>query len=225
MVVPVREATVEETVRHEPDDAPAAWFESAAELKPEPRGIRRFWSRRWARIVVVCLAVAVPVVVIIGAIRVTTNSGPSQPSASTARNASSASSHHPSPHVAPIDTAQLTQYKADAEDLQNANVSASTGFVNAGSTPTQAVLAPVVAAYSSALDHSMQWPASMQTDVTIDQAQLRTLIDLLVFLPAANPATLNVWLSQLHHDASIVQDTDNQVRHDLGLRPLSSFPT
>jgi hypothetical protein len=237
MVAPVRGAGTipEEPVHHGSEDAAAAWFDDVVDLKPEPHAIRHLWSRRWVRIVTVCLAVAVPIVLIIGAIRVTTNSSPSAPPATTAGHASntssSSSSHHRSPHVAPIDSAQLTQYKTYAESLQKANVSADQGFVNAGSTPTQAVLAPVVASYLSALDlyglrvHSMQWPASLQTDVTIDEAQLKTLTDLLVFLPAANPATLNVWLSQLHHDASIVQDTDNQVRHDLGLPALSSFPT
>jgi hypothetical protein len=234
-VEPVRDTgiTPEEPARYESEDAAAAWFDDVAELKPEPHAIRQLWSRRWVRIVAVCLAVAVPVVLIIGAIRVTTNSSPSAPPATTAGPASNASSssHHRSPHVAPIDSAQLTQYKAYAESLRTANVSVDQGLVNAGSTPTEAVLAPVVASYLSALDlyrlrvHSMQWPASLQTDVTIDEAQLKTLTDLLVFLPAANPATLNVWLSQLHHDASIVQDTDNQVRHDLGLPALSSFPT
>lgn len=132
--------------------------------------------------------------------------------------------------VAPIPAAQLTKYEQYAQALQTANDTATKGFVGAGSTPTPAQIGAVVAPYWTALNlydfqlHFIQWPASMQTAIAVDHAQLKSLMSFLKSISLVSPTGMNLWLSDLHNRTNTTQTADNQIRQDLGLPSSSSFP-
>ena len=95
--------------------------------------------------------------------------------------------------VVPLTAAQLTQYKGYAAGMQRANVTATKSFVGAGSTPTQSQLAQVVSTYGAAVNlydfqlRFIQWPASMQAAITVDHAQLESLVQLSEDVPYSQP--------------------------------------
>ena len=132
--------------------------------------------------------------------------------------------------MVPLTAAQLTQYKGYAAGMQRANVTATKSFVGAGSTPTQSQLAQVVSTYGAAVNlydfqlRFIQWPASMQAAITVDHAQLESLVSYLKTFPTLSPKSMNNFLSGLRNRGASTQAADNQVRHDLGLHASSSFP-
>lgn len=207
--------------------------------EPRPRAetrrgpIGRLWSHRRVRVAVVCLAAVLAVILIIWGIRATHkdsgSSGPNLPPPSTTTTRAASSQSAQTSFVAPIDSAQLTQYEQYATGLQTANEAATKGF-NGGGTPTTAQLAPVVGAYRTAVNlydfqlHFIQWPASMQPAVQTDHAQLTALLGLLQSFSTISATGTSAWLSDLHNQASTAQTADNVIRKDVGLPSSSSFP-
>ena len=124
----------------------------------------------------------------------------------------------------------MAKYTQDAQGLQQANEVATKAFDDAGSTPTQAELAPTVTSYRTALNlydfqlHFITWPASMQAAIAADHAQFKSLMSTLQSFAAVSPTGMSAWLSQMHDQAGTTQTADNQVRQDLGLPSSSSFP-
>ena len=72
--------------------------------------------------------------------------------------------------------------------------------------------------------HFIAWPASMQTAIEVDHAQMNALMSFLQSLSFESPTGMSAWLSQLHNRSGSAQTADNQVRQDLGLPRSSSFP-
>ena len=64
----------------------------------------------------------------------------------------------------------------------------------------------------------------MANDVKVDAAQLIALASFLQVVTSPNTPTMGPWLSQLHNRTATAESADNQVRHDLGLPPSTSFP-
>ena len=167
--------------------------------------IRRMWSHRWTKVAVLCLAAAVAVILVIWGIRLThTDSGsggPTVPPPSTTTTRPATSHTAPTAFVAPLNSAQLAQYEQYAAGLQAANGLAAKGFAGAGSTATSTQLAPVAAAYRTAVNlydfqlRFIQWPASMQPAIQVDHAQLEALVSLLTSYPAVSPAGTSAWLA------------------------------
>jgi hypothetical protein len=191
------------------------------------------WSHRWTKVAILCLAAIVAVFLIVGGIRLAHNNegsgNPSLPAPSTTPTRPAPSDATQKPFVAPISAAQLTQYRQYAEGLQKANAVATKGFVSAGGTPTPTQLAAVATAYSSALNlydfqlHFIPWPASMQTAIGVDHAQLKALMSFLQSFSSVSPTGTSAWLSDLHNRAGTTQTADNRIRQDLGLPSSSSF--
>jgi hypothetical protein len=132
--------------------------------------------------------------------------------------------------VAPINASQMTQYRGYAEGFQSANVTATRGFIKAGSTPTASQVVLVVGAYRTAVSvynyqlYFIRWPASMQTAIEADHGQLQALASFLQAFSSVAPDGVPAWLSQLHNRASTTEAADNVVRETLGLPASSSFP-
>lgn len=194
----------------------------------------RLWSQSSTKTTVVCLAAVFAVALIIWGIRLTQHdpisSGPNLPPPSTTTTRAVSSQTAQTTPVAPIDSADLAKYEGYAAGLQTANAAAINGFTSAGSAPTAAQLTPVVTAYRAALNvygfqlHFIQWPASMQSAVAADQAQLAALMSLLQSFSTVKPAGTGAWLSDVRDLAGSTQTADNQLRKDLGLPISSSFP-
>jgi hypothetical protein len=182
----------------------------------------------------VCLAAAIAVILVIWGIRMTHkdsgSSGPNLPPPSTTTTRAASSQSAPTSFVAPIDSAQLTQYEQYASGFQTANGAATKGFNGTGGAPTTAQLAPVVGAYRTAVNlydfqlHFIQWPASMQPAVQADHAQLTALLGLLQSFSTISATGTSAWLSDLHNQANTAQTADNVIRKDVGLPISSSFP-
>jgi hypothetical protein len=132
--------------------------------------------------------------------------------------------------VAPINSAQLARYEGYAASLQNANVATTRGFVQAGSTPTASQVVLVVGAYRTAVSryndelYFIRWPASMQSAIVGDHAQLQALTNFLQAFSSVAPNGVPAWLSQFHNRAGTAEAADNAVRRALGLPASSSFP-
>jgi hypothetical protein len=189
------------------------------------------WNHRWARLTALCAGAVVLVVLIIWGIRLAhSSSGSSSPSTTSVSQATSRQGTTASTVVVPLTAAQLAQYKGYAAGMQQANVTATKSFVGAGSTPTQSQLAQVVSAYGAAVNlydfqlRFIQWPASMQAAITVDHAQLESLVSYLKTFPTLSPKSMNNFLSGLRNRGASSQAADNQVRHNLGLHASSSFP-
>ena len=212
-------------------DTANAWFEPEPDPKLEPRHpTARWWSHPWTKLATLCLAAVVVVFLIVGGIRLTSRSPGSStaPTTTATRHAPRPAQHKP--FVAPIDSAQLNSFEQSAAGLQKANGVATTGFVSAGSTPTLAELTAVATSYRTALDTYnfelgfIKWPASMQTAIEVEHAQLKALVSFLQSISLVSPSGVGAWLSQLHNRTGTVQTADNQIRQDLGLPSTSSFP-
>jgi hypothetical protein len=191
--------------------------------------LRRAWSHRTAKMAVLGVVAVVAVVAIIWGIRMAhTNPGSDTPPSTTARSASTQPSH--TAFVLPVTTAQLTQYEQYAQGLQKGNAAATKVFVSSGNTPTAAQLTAPVAAYRTAVNlydfdlRFIQWPSSMAAAIAADHTQLEVLVSFLQTYATAGTANITGWLSGLHIRGGAAQTTDNQVRQDLGLPALSSFP-
>jgi hypothetical protein len=204
-------------------------FEPTAEENP----IRRLWSHRWTKAVILCVVAVAAVLLIIWTIRLAHNGpntgGSSAPATQPASGHGAATASHSS-FVSPITPAQLARYKLYANRLQPANVAASKAIVSAGSAPTTAQLAAAVTAYHSAVNlydfqlRFIQWPASMQAAIADDHAQLEALVSFLATFSTTSPTNMSGWLSGLHIRTGAAQTTDNLVRRDLGLPNTNSFP-
>ncbi len=172
---------------------------------------------------------AVAVFAIIWSIRMAhTNSGSDAPSSTTTQPASRQPAH--TAFVLPVTKAQLTQYEKYAQELQRGNAAATKAFVRSGTTPTAAELAAPAAAYRTAVNlydfsiRFIQWPPSMSAAIAADHTQLEVLVTYLQAYATARTSNVTGWLSGLHIRGGAAQTTDNQVRQDLGLPALSSFP-
>ena len=182
--------------------------------------------------VVLCLAAVVAVLLIIAGIRhVNGNPNLATPSTTVTTVTHPATSHVFHPAVAaPIDAAQLTKYEGYAQGLQAANGVATQGFASTGGPPTPAQLVAVGTAYRSALNlydfqlNFIQWPASMQTAIALEHAQLKGLMSFLLSISSVSAPGVSAWLSQLHSRTGLTQTADNRVREELGLPSSSSFP-
>jgi hypothetical protein len=204
---------------------------------PPPDGLvgllHQAWSHRATKMAVLCVAAVVAVVVIIWGIRMAHSSpGSDTPSSTTATTAAQSASKQ-TPHTAfvlPVTTAQLAQYEQYAQGLEKGNAAATKVFVSSGNAPPAAQLAAPVAAYRSAVNlydfdlRFIQWPASMQAAVAADHTQLEVLVNFLQTFATEGTSNVTGWLSGLHIRGGAAQTTDNQVRQDLGLPALSSFP-
>jgi len=229
-------ATVDQSAPEELQDAPddAAGFLEPGPGTDQPR--RRWWSHPRVKFVVLGLAAVAAVLLIIWGIRFATKNPGSgdvstttvtRPSHSLAPQDNHAAS---STHSVPITAAQLTRYELWATALQKANETATKGFIAAGSTPTPAQITAVVTPFYTAVHlydfqlHFIAWPASMQTAIEVDHAQMNALMSFLQSLSFESPTGMSAWLSQLHDRSGSVQTADNQIRRDLGLPSSSSFP-
>ena len=208
--------------------------------EPRPRAetrrgpIGRLWAHRGIRVAALCLAAAIAVILVIWGIRATHkdpgSSGPNLPPPSTTTTRAASSQSAQTSFVAPIDSTQLTQYEQYAAGFQTANGAATKGLDGAGSAPTTAQLAPVVGAYRAAVNlydfqlHFIQWPASMQTAIQADHAQLTALLGLLQSFSTISATGTSAWLSDLHNQANTAQTADDVIRKDVGLPSSSSFP-
>ena len=209
-----------------------SWFGHEPEPEPEPEHeglIRRMWSHRTTKWAVLTVAAILVVILIIGGIRLFAKSPGS--TGTTATTATRAPFHpHRSPVAAPINAAEVTRYQRYAAGLQSANVAATRGFIKAGSTPTASQVVLVVGAYRTAVNvynyelYLFRWPASMQTAIAADHAQLQALTSFLQAFSSVAPNGVPAWLSQLHNRASTTEAADNVVRGRLGLPTSSSFP-
>jgi hypothetical protein len=239
---PTPPATVDppapEKLEDAPDDATSpseAEAESQPGTGPAPPN-RRWRSHPWAQFAVLGLAAVGAVVLIVGGIRLfTKNPGSGDATSTTVSQSAHNSAHHdnqatPLSLAAPITAAQLTRYELWASGLQKANVTATTGFIEAGSTPTPAQITAVVTPYYTAVHlydfqlHFIQWPASMQTAIEVDHAQMNALMSFMQSIKYVSPTGMSAWLSQLHNRTSTVQTADNQIHQDVGLRSSHSFP-
>ena len=229
----LEDAPVEVTSSSAPPPAPASEFEfePVAEYEPD-HFLARMWSHHRFREAVFGLAAVVVVLLIIGGIRLVvggnTGSGDLSPTTTVTRPASQ-TVHHV--HVAvPISAAELAQYDGYADGLQQANTVTTKAIASAGKSASPAQLAPVITSYGSALNlydfqlHFIQWPASMQTTIAADHAQLKALMSFMQSFNIVTPTGMGPWLAQFHNRAGTAQTADNAVREDLGLPNSSSFP-
>jgi hypothetical protein len=208
-----------------------SWFAQEPDSEPEPEHesvFRRAWSHRTTKLAVLAVAVIAVVVLIIGGIRLFAKSPGS--TGATATTVTHPTSRPDRRLVAPINAAQFTQYQSYAEGLQSANVTATRGFIKAGSTPTASQVVLVVGAYRTAVNvynyqlYFIRWPASMQIAIEADHGQLQALASFLQAFSSVAPDGVPAWLSQLHNRASTTEAADNVVRETLGLPASSSFP-
>jgi hypothetical protein len=223
-----------------PDDAvsssePEPEPEPGTEAGPAPPH-RRWRSHPWARFAVLGLAAVVAVIIIVGGIRLFAKSpGSGDVTSTTVSRPTHNAAHHsnqsaPPSLAAPVTAAQLARYELWAAGLQTANDTATKGFIRAGSTPTPAQITAVVTPYYTAVHlydfqlHFIQWPASMQTAIAVDHAQMNALMSFMQSIKYVSPTGISAWLSQLHNRTGTVQTADNQIHQNLGLRSSNSFP-
>ena len=181
----------------------------------------------------VCLAGAVAILLVIWGIRVThkdpTSSGPSLPPPSTATTASTSGASHASTALYPDGQRKLAQYEGIPR--RRGPMGWPQDLVDAGSNPSTTQLAPVVTAYGSALNlydfqlHFINWPASMESAIELDHAQLKALMSFLQSFSIVTPTGMSTWLVDLHNRAGTAQAADNVIRRKLGLSSSSSFPS
>ena len=211
-----------------PNDA-----DSVSEPEPKRRAetrrgpIGRIWTHRTTKVVVVCLAAVIAVVLVIWGIRLThkspDSSGPNLPTASTTTTVAASSKTAQTDFVLPVTSAQLAQYKQYAAAMETANTTAKAGLAGLGNPATVSQITPVATAYLAALNlynlqiHYLQWPASMQADVAADDSQLSALINFVQSVGAVGPTGVNAWVAQLRTEAATTQAADNKLHRDLGL--------
>jgi len=204
-----------------------------AEPHPEILGTK---SRSRIKIVLLCIAALVVLLLIIGGIRLLSDknqgSGPSDPPPTTAVT-------RPTTHTAasvnqaplPIPSAALTQYEQYAGTLNEANTTAAKTLAGSGAALTTAEVVPVANIYATALNtYSIElayitWPASLQTAVKADQAQLVITASYLKSIGAVSPTGLDSWLAQLKAQATTTETLDNALRQELDLPKTTAFPT
>jgi hypothetical protein len=193
-------------------------------------------NRQRIKVVLLCLAALVVVLLVIGAIRLISDknqgSGPSSPPPTTAATP-------PTTHTAasvdqpplPIPSAEMTQYEQYAQTLQAANTTATKSLTGSSAALTPAEVVPVATIYATALNtYSLElayikWPASLQTAVKADQGQLVILAAYLKSIDAVSPTGLDSWLAQMKAQATTTESLDNALRQQLDLPKTTAFPT
>jgi hypothetical protein len=217
------------------------FFEAPVVAAPEPqRGpdgpFTRLWAHPWTKLAALCLVVVVAVLVIVGGLRLAhrdpeSGSGPA-PTTATAptTDAATTTSTTQAPAAVPVTAAQLAQYKQYSTAFEAANATAKTGLAGAGASATLAQISPIVASYLNALKlynlqfHYVQWPASMQTDVSNDEAQLSAMMNFVPSVGNIAATDTATWLSELHAQATTLQAAENKIHQDLGLPASTSLP-
>ena len=209
--------------------------ESAPNVESYPDSLE---TKRRARIrvVLLCIAALVVVLLIIGAIRLfsgkSQGSGPSEPPPTTAvttTTSHTAASVDQAP--LPIPSAELTQYEQYAQSLNAANITATKALTGKNAALTTTDVVPVATIYGTDLNtYSLElafikWPASLETTVKADQAQLVIMAAYLKAVGSVSPTGLNSWLAQLKAQASTTESLDNALRQELDLPKTTAFPT
>jgi hypothetical protein len=216
------------------------FFEAPVVAEPElqrgPDGpFTRLWAHPWTKLAALCLVVVVAVLVIVGGLRLahrnpesgsgpapTTVTGPTTDGAATTSTTQAAA-------AIPVTAAQLVQYKQYSAAFEAANATTKTGLAGAGASPTLAQITPIVATYLNALKlynlqfHYVQWPASMQTDVSADEAQLSAMMNFVPSVGSIAATDAATWLSELHAQATTLQAAENKIHQDLGLPASTSL--
>jgi hypothetical protein len=234
VTTPVQEAATVLGTYEPPSTTGAFQPDSVPGVEPYPDALE---TKRRARIrvVLLCIAALVVVLLIIGAIRLfsgkSQGSGPSEPPPTTAvttTTSHSAASVDQAP--LPIPSAELTQYERAAQAMNVANTTATKALAGkAALTPGEVV--PVATIYSTALNtYSLelayiQWPASLETAVKADQAQLVITANFLKSIDTVSPTGLNSWIAQLKAQATTTETMDNALRQELDLPKTTAFPT
>ncbi len=209
--------------------------DSAPGVEPHPE-VLDTKNRSRIKVVLICIAALVVLLLIIGGIRLLSDknqgSGPSEPPATTAVT-------RPTTHTAssvaqaplPIPSAAMTQYEQYAGTLNEANTTATKALTSGGDALTTAEVVPVANIYATALNtYSLElayitWPASLQSAVKADQAQLVITASYLKSIGAVSPTGLNSWLAQLKAQATTTETLDNALRQQLDLPKTTAFPT
>jgi hypothetical protein len=225
----------------QPDQGFGDFFEAPVVAAPEPqRGqdgpFTRLWAHSWTKLAALCLVVVVAVLVIVGGLRLAhkdpeSGSGPA-PTTVTAPTTDgvTTTSTTQAPAAIPVTAAQLAQYKQYSTAFEAANATAKTGLAGAGASPTLAQISPIVASYLNALKlynlqfHYVQWPASMQTDISNDEAQLSAMMNFVPSVGNIAATDTATWLSELHAQATTLQAAENKIHQDLGLPASTSLP-
>jgi hypothetical protein len=208
-----------------------SWFGHEPEARAAPESLlRRFSSSSTTRWVLLGVAAVVVVVLIIVGIRhFASNPGSAGPSVTTTTQAPTHRVSH-NHFVAPISVAELIQYEGYAATFQSGNLSASAALAKEGNAPTAGQLDLALLSYRQVLNvykldlAVIRWPASMQTAIAADTAQLQQLASSLGSFGSVSPTGIPAWLSQFHILANSTQTDDNVVRRDLGLPASSAFP-
>jgi hypothetical protein len=193
-------------------------------------------NRSRIRVVLLCVAALVVVLLVIGGIRlISDNSQGSGPSAPPPTTALTRPTTHTAASVAqpplPIPSAELTQYEQYAQTLQEANTTATKSLTGSGAARTPAEVVPVATIYATALNtYSLElayikWPASLQTAVKADQGQLVILAAYLKSIDAVSATGFDSWLAQMKAQAATTESLDNALRQELDLSKTTAFPT
>jgi len=193
-------------------------------------------SRSRIKVVLLCVAALVVVLLIIGGIRLFSDksqgSGPTEPPPTTAVTTTTihaAASVDQAP--LPIPSAEMTQYERGAQSLNAANITATKALTGKDAAQTVSEVVPVATIYSTALNtYSLelayiQWPASLETAVKADQAQLVIMASYLKSIGAVSATGLDSWLAQLKAQATTTETEDNALRQELDLPKTTTFPT
>ena len=202
------------------------------DVEPPPETVATKGRAR-VKVLLLCVAALVVVLLIIGAIRLFSHSnqgsGPSEPpTTAVTQPTHTAASVDQAP--LPISSAQLAEYEHDAQGLNEANITATKALTgNSALTPAEVV--PVAAIYSTALNtyslalSYIPWPSALQTAVKADQAQLVITAAYLKSIDAVSPAGLSSWIAQLKAQATTTETMDNALRQELNLPKTTAFPT
>jgi hypothetical protein len=236
LATPVQESATVLGTHEAPSTLEGFQPESAPGVEPYPDALET--KRRAARVKValLCIAALVVVLLIIGAIRLfsgkSQGSGPSEPPPTTAvtrTTTHAAASVDQAP--LPIPSAELTQYEQYAQSLNEANITATKALTGSKAALTPAEAVPVATIYGTDLNtYSLElayikWPASLETAVKADQAQLVIMAAYLKAVGSVSPTGLNSWLAQLKAQATTTEALDNGLRQELDLPKTTAFPT
>lgn len=208
-----------------PPDEPATSEPEATPDEPEALPPR---PRRFGKLILVVVTVVI-VVVIVAIIRssASSNSGSSDSLTPTSIVQKKSA---PPPALIPVSSSVKSSFTAASVNLAAANTAVTRALaLGAGQTPAQ--VAVEVAPYVKALDtfnfytHYLVWPATLK--VPSEDLTLRTdeLIHFLSSISSTTPATLTTWFAQFHSLAELTESTNNSLRKDIGLSPMTSYPT
>ena len=115
--------------------------------------------------------------------------------------------------------------------MNEANITATKALTGNKAALTPAEVVPVATIYGTDLNtYSLElayikWPASLETAVKADQAQLVIMAAYLKAVGSVSPTGLNSWLAQLKAQATTTETLDNALRQELDLPKTTAFPT